>query len=207
MFDLSRNWRAKDNIVATESQQQSAEQQQRDIYETHRHRVFSVSYYMTSNEVEAEQMLTETFVEAFAQSPAPDARRVDQALLQQLEARFALTPEASAIPDTNLPLERGQARRTDLEEAVALLPAQERLVFLLRDVEGYAPARIAELLQCEEFRVHEILVSARIRTRNELARLKLRPVPPPQDPASGDGEDAPPYQTAQGDADQQGMGQ
>lgn len=161
-------------MLAVESQQQSAEQRQRDIYETHRHRVFSVSYYMTFNEVEAEQMLTDTFVEAFEQSVAPDARRVDQALLQQLEARFALVPAAPAVPDRDLPLERGQVRRTDLEEALTVLPAQERLVFLLRDVEGYAPARIAELLQCEELRIQEVLLSARIRMRNELAGLRVR---------------------------------
>jgi DNA-directed RNA polymerase specialized sigma24 family protein len=42
-------------------------------------------------------------------------------------------------------------------------------VFLLRDVEGYAPSRIAGLLRCQEAEIGRVLISARIRMRNALA--------------------------------------
>ncbi len=156
----------------------SAEQQQRDIFEAHRHRVFSVSYYMTANEAEAETMLAGAFVQAFARTPAPDGADVDRALLRELEERFSLAPAEPATPEEGV-FSRAQVRRTDLEEAVATLPARERLVFLLRDVEGYAPAKIAGLLGASDAEICRDLISARIRMRNSLGRLRARPAPNP----------------------------
>ena len=174
MFNFDRQTRGTHGIVASESQQLTAEQKQRDVFEAHRHRVFSVSYYMTANEVEAESILTSTFVEAFARTPEPDAAGVDEALLAELERRYTLAECAAATPDAGVALQRGQVRRTDLEEAVATLPPRERLIFLLKDVEGYPPAKVAGLLRCEELEVQRALVSARIRMRNELGRLRIR---------------------------------
>ncbi len=173
MLPFDQRQRPSHEIAAVEAQRLTDEQKQRDIFEAHRHRVFSVSYYMTANEAEAETMLTSTFVQAFARAPAPDAEGVDQALLRELELRFSLAPCAPAVAESGN-FARAQVRRTDLEEAVATLPAQERLVFLLRDVEGYAPARIAGLLGCDEAAVCRTLVSARIRMRNALGSLRRR---------------------------------
>ncbi len=157
-------------MIASESQELTADQKQRDVYETHRHRVFSVSYYMTANELEAEAILTGTFVQAFAEAPQPDAHGVDQALLGELERRFSLSPVPSARADRGVELQRGQVRRTELEEALATLPSRERLIFLLHDVEGYPPARIAGLLRSPEQEVQQSLISARIRMRNTLGQ-------------------------------------
>lgn len=168
--------------MASEAQQLSAEQQQRDVFEAHRHRVFSVSYYMTSNEAEAETILTSTFQSAFSTAPRPSGESVDQCLLKELERRFSLAPcPEAARPDAEAHLGRGNVRRTDLEEAVGTLPPRERLLFLLRDVEGYAPDRIARLLGCEELEVHRGLVSARIRMRNALAKQHRAQPPVAQD--------------------------
>ena len=172
MFEFDRQLRETHEVVASESQQLTAEQKQRDIYETHRHRVFSLSYYMTANEVEAEAILTGTFVQAFADAPQPDGPGVDRALLGELERRFSLSPASPAQADHGAALHRGQVRRTDLEEAVAKLPSRERLIFLLRDVEGYDPAKIAGLLRCDELEVQRTVISARIRMRNALGRQR-----------------------------------
>jgi RNA polymerase sigma-70 factor (ECF subfamily) len=71
------------------------------------------------------------------------------------------------MPQTSL----GQRniRRTDLEEAIQFLPTNERLVFLLRDVEGYSAASIAKLMEISETQVQRTLFSARIRLRQVLA--------------------------------------
>ncbi len=161
-------------IVANETRELSVDQKQRDVFEAHRHRVFSVSYYMTSNEVEAEAILTRTFVQAFSVEETPDARKVDEALLAELERRFSLSPAAPAKATPGASIAQGQVRKTDLEEAVAMLPPQERLIFLLRDVEGYRPDRVADLLQCAELDVQTTLISARIRMRNALQQLRAR---------------------------------
>ncbi len=174
MFAFDRRQCVFYGTAAVEAQELTAEQKRRDVFEAHRHRVFSISYYMTANEVEAEEILTGAFVRAFSQTPAPDAAGVDRALLDELGRRFSLAPEPPAYADGSGGLGRTQVRRTDMEEAVATLPPRERLVFLLKDVEGYAPARIAGLLGCEEPDVLKTLFSARIRMRNAVKRLQAR---------------------------------
>ncbi len=174
MFDFDRQFSPESTtrLVATDARKLSAEQRQRDVFESHRHRVFAVGYYMTANEVEAETILTETFVQAFAKQKEPDAGGVDRALLHELEQRFSLEPAEPATPDADLTLARA-TRRTDMEEALRVLPPAERLVFLLKDVEGYPIARIAGLLGRSEREVQATLFSARIRIRNALAAAQM----------------------------------
>ncbi len=179
MLDWNRQQRGMHSTVALASQELTAEQKQQDAFEAHRHRVFSVSYYMTSSEREAENILTGTFVQAFTACPEPDAAGVDKALLAELQRRFTLAPTEAAEPVGGAGFPRGQIRRTDLEEAVGMLPCRERLVFLLRDVEGYPPMKIAVLLNCPETEIHRTLLSARIRMRNALAAVREASVPAP----------------------------
>jgi RNA polymerase sigma factor (sigma-70 family) len=59
-----------------------------------------------------------------------------------------------------------------MEEALRELPANERMVFLLRDVEGYDADRVAGLLEVSRQQIERTLFSARIRMRTALARLQ-----------------------------------
>ena len=174
MFNSDRQFGAQlvNQIVASESQKLTVEQRQRDVYESHRHRVFAVGYYMTANEVEAEDILTDTFVSAFNTQPEPDAHGVDSALVGELEKRFSLQPEPPAVAEPRAQMGRASVRRTDMEEALRTLPPAERLIFLLRDVEGYPSAKIAPLVSLSEAEVQRTLISARIRMRNALAAAR-----------------------------------
>jgi RNA polymerase sigma-70 factor, ECF subfamily len=161
--------------------EQSVEARQRDIYDSYRHRTFSLAYYMTGNELEAERILADTFVRAFRAAQEPNGQAIDSALLEELRQRshlgrviassIALQPMSTA----NAPAALGghNIRRTDLEEALRRLPAPERLLFLLRDVEGYAPATIAALLEIPEEQVQRALLTARIRLRRFLAAAQV----------------------------------
>lgn len=155
------------------------EARQRDIYESHRHRTFALAYYMTGNEIEAEQILTNTFVRAFDAVEEPDGRVVDLALLQELRQRRHLCPDGSGQPPevgschTQTELIDRNVKRTDLEEAIQYLPTAERLLFLLRDVEGYTPTAIAQLLELPEPQVERGLFAARLRLRRILAEAQV----------------------------------
>ena len=169
-FDRSFPALGSNMLIVRQAESQTLEQSQRDVYDSHRHRVFSLAYYMSGNEIEAEQILAGTFVHAFQQADQPDAAGVDRSLMQELKSRFPLQheePAAVSMPQTSL----GQRniRRTDLEEAIQFLPTNERLVFLLRDVEGYSAASIAKLMEISEAQVQRTLFSARIRLRQVLA--------------------------------------
>jgi DNA-directed RNA polymerase specialized sigma24 family protein len=165
LFDRNGIWPCAHESVLADRQELNAEQKQRDVYEAHRHRVFSVSYYMTANEMEAEEILTDTFVQAFSQASEPDGHAVDRALLCELAQRYPILADTPAATASGDELGKRQVRRTDLET----LPPREKLVFLLRDVEGYAASRVAGLLRCEEVEIGRTLISARIRMRNALA--------------------------------------
>ena len=179
LFALDPRRHSPQGIAAVESCEVTAEQKQRDIYEAHRHRIFSLSYYMTANEFEAERILTDTFVGAFTHTASPDAEQVDRALLAQLEQRFSLERVAPAGVAAEAGRLLGQVRKTDLEEAVRTLPARERLIFLLKDVEGYAPDRIAALLRMDAGEIAGAVFSARIRMRAALQQIKARRSPLP----------------------------
>ncbi len=128
---------------------------------------------MTGNEVEAETILANTFIRAFGQNPQPDAFIVDSALVQELSERFALKAEQPpALVSEQTAMGSRNIRRSDLEIAVQNLPASERFLFLLRDVEGYTPENIAKLLQIPQAQVQRSLFSARLRLCKALATVK-----------------------------------
>ncbi len=178
MFNLERELSPDrtPRIVEQQSQVRSLEQRQRDVYETHRHRTFAVAYYMTGNEIEAEEVLTETFVRAFDRHDEPDAAGVDTAMVDELRQRLPIDEVAEPVEAAaSTGLGGRNVRRTDMEEALQELPPNERIVFLLHDVEGYSSDKIAELIEAPRQQVDRTLLAARLRLRSVLARPAARP--------------------------------
>ena len=164
MLNFERELSAEANLVVSQAAKQSCEQQQRDVYESHRHRTFSLAFYMTGNELEAEEILANTFIKVFQKDEQPDGFAVDSALVGELTERFPLKKEEpAAVISAGTGLSHRNVHRSDLEVAVGKLPPNERLLFLLRDVEGYPPAQIARLLDIPEAQVNRACFSARIR--------------------------------------------
>src|SRR6202453_4842441 len=123
LFNFEREFSADSNPVVSQAAKQSCEQQQRDVYESHRHRTFSLAFYMTGNEIEAEEILATTFIRAFQQNEQPDGFAVDSALISELSERFPLKKEEpSAAISQGLGLSHRNVRRPDLEVAVRSLP-------------------------------------------------------------------------------------
>lgn len=152
--------------------ERSLEHRQRDIYETHKHRAYAVAYYMVGNEMEAEVVTQDTFVRAFRRAEEPDGRCVDCSLVDELRQRMPLDEQAApaeAAPGQTLG--NRNVKRTEMEEALKDLPPNERMVFLLRDVEGYDADRVAALLEISRQQVERTLLSARIRMRTALAAM------------------------------------
>ena len=53
----------------------------REIYELNRHRVYSLAFRMTDNELVAEELMTQTFSRAFAGGQESSAEDIDRALI------------------------------------------------------------------------------------------------------------------------------
>jgi RNA polymerase sigma factor (sigma-70 family) len=170
LFNFERELSAEDSISERHAAERSLQERQRDVYDTHKHRTFSVAFYMTGSELEAEEVLTDTFVRAFTASPEPDGNGVDSAMVEELRERIPIDqPAPPAVARPGDTMVGRNVKRTELEEALKELPANERIVFLLRDVEGYDADRVAALLDLSRRQVERTLFSARIRLRQALA--------------------------------------
>jgi DNA-directed RNA polymerase specialized sigma24 family protein len=49
-----------------------------EIYSEHCHRIYSLAFWMTDNELTAEQLSANTFLRAFASSDAPRTEQIDR---------------------------------------------------------------------------------------------------------------------------------
>jgi len=146
--------------------------QYKSIYEQNRHRVYALSFWMTDSEMQAEQLLEATFVRAFERNSAPTEQQIDNALIAELRENYVI---GEFTLDCALATEvhniRTNTKRVHLELAVVQLPATEKLIFLMHDVEGYSHARIAQTLSISVTNSKHGLHQARLRIRELVANM------------------------------------
>ncbi len=143
-----------------------------EIYAQHCHRIYSLAFWMTDNELTAEQLAGNTFLRAFASFGSPTTEQIDQAFLvevRELTRVGALTLNCVVSPQTKSVY--SNVKRVHLERALAQLPATEKLIFLFHDVEGYSHERIALLLGISEHESQLGLHQARIRIREVVSQM------------------------------------
>lgn len=147
-----------------------AAQQRKDAFENNRHRVYAIAYWMTGNELAAEDLMVDTFRAAFAESACASAEDVDRALVVELRKTFDIPVFTLEITVCKgIRNVRKNVLRTDLEIAVFALPATEKLIFLMHDLEGYDHGYIARLLGITERESRLGLHQGRLRLRELLA--------------------------------------
>lgn len=142
------------------------------IFEENRRRIYALAFWMTDNELTAEELMRLTFCRGFARSSEPTAEELDGALIAELREQMpigVLTVDEGICCDA--PSVRQNTLRVHLERAVVQLPPTERMVFLLHDVEGYDHARVARTLGITEDESQTGLHQARLRMRNLLAQM------------------------------------
>jgi len=150
--------------------EQSSVDSYRKTYEQNQHRVYSLAFLMTDNELVAEELMTQTFCRAFARNATPSANEIDRALVAELRGIMTLgTLTLNCAPVERVLSVRRNTLRVELERAVVQLPGTEKLIFLMHDVEGYEPARIAPLLGLSKEESQLGLHQARLRLRELLA--------------------------------------
>jgi len=143
----------------------------RKIYELNRHRVYSLAFWMTDNELTAEQLMIQSFRRALAGNEEPSAADVDRALVSELREYLPLgSLTLNCAPCDRVLSVRRNTLRVELERAVVQLPPTEKMIFLMHDVEGYDHARIADHLNVSEDDSCRALHQARLRLRELLAR-------------------------------------
>ena len=156
-------------------------------------KIYSLGLKMLGNEQDAEDMLQETYIKAFKALPGFENRSSITTWLFRIAVNEALMilrkrknkPPAVDIDDDSgddvepkeivdwccLPegeLQSGETR-AELNRAIDMLSPALRMVFLLRDVEGFSGLETAAILGISEDAVKTRLVRARLKMREELS--------------------------------------
>lgn len=142
------------------------------IYNEHCHRIYSLAFWMTDHELLADQLVGDTFLRAFTAKRLPGREQIDQAFLTEvrnLNPLGVLTLSTVVYPE--IKSVHGNVKRIHLERAVVQLPATERLIFLLHDVEGYEHEKIGRLLGVSADESRLGLHQARLRIRELVAGM------------------------------------
>ena len=143
----------------------------RQIYEHNRHRIYTMAFWMTDNELAAEELMTTTFCCAFSQNIEPTSEQIDRALVAVLRELVPLgTLTLDCAPCSEVRSVRSNILRVDLERAVVQLPSTEKLIFIMHDVERYDHPRIARTLGLTEEQTQLGLHQARLYLRQLLGR-------------------------------------
>jgi RNA polymerase sigma-70 factor, ECF subfamily len=142
------------------------------IYQEHSDRIYSLSFWMTDNELAAEELSSSTFLRAFARGEDPAAEQIDRAFVAQVRE---LTPVGELTLNCGVCAQSdsiyGNVKRIHLERAVVQLPATEKLIFLMHDVESYQHDRIARVLGISEEQSRFGLHQARLQIRSLIAQM------------------------------------
>ncbi len=149
----------------------------------HQRRAYAVARAIVLNHEDAEDAVQDAFLHAYR---ALERFRPDQAFgawLHRIVANAALdltrrrkVREADELPETvsspfRDPAEADDLRRR-LKASLALLPARQRAVIVLHDIEGYKHAEIGQMLGIPEGTARSDLHYARARLRDALSSFK-----------------------------------
>ncbi len=162
-----------------------------EIYRRHHRRVFSLSQRMLQNATDAEDLTQEVFIQLYRKigSFRGDSAfttwlhrlTVNQVLMhfRKRSVKFEKTTEDGETPVQILHgTENAQKMpivdKIALENAVALLPAGYRNVFVLHDVEGYEHEEVAKILGCAVGTSKSQLHKARLKLRKLLKKRSPR---------------------------------
>jgi RNA polymerase sigma-70 factor, ECF subfamily len=142
------------------------------IFEENRHRIYSLAFWMSDNELTAEEVSTRVFCRAFSNSAQPSADQIDLSLLKELRDMMPIGVLTLHLTSTSTHAVRGSVKRIHMERAVVQIPATERLAFLLHDVEGYNVSKVANLLGLTDNEVKEAVHQARLLMRELIADMQ-----------------------------------
>lgn len=147
-------------------------EQCRETYEEHRHRIYTLAFWLTGNELAAEELSVTTFRQMLVLHPRPSAEALDRALIR-VASEFLPIGDLTLRCETATEVKsvRRNIKRVHLEEALLALPVTERIIFFLRDVERYDHARIGRILSIGEEASCQAAHQARLRVREVLASL------------------------------------
>ncbi|HWR15587.1 MAG TPA: sigma-70 family RNA polymerase sigma factor [Terriglobales bacterium] len=144
------------------------------IYQQHQNRIYNLAFYLTDNELAAEELTSRVFLNTFAVNSTPSAEVLDTALVNEIRSTAPIGDLTLDEPVANQTANaRKNVKRAVLERAVVQIPHTERLIFLMHDVEGYDHSRIARTLGINTDESKRGLHQARLALRRAVSEIKF----------------------------------
>jgi RNA polymerase sigma-70 factor (ECF subfamily) len=158
-----------------------------EIYQTYYRRVYGLTFRMTRNVVEAEDLTQDVFVHLYKKIGSFRGESAFATWLHRFTFNRVLmhfrkssvkrerttddgeTP-LQVSPGTDNPHQMAIYDRMMLDQAITQLPPGYRIAFVLHDVEGYEHAEIARMLGCSVGTTKSQLHKARMKLRKLLTR-------------------------------------
>ncbi|MDQ7051808.1 MAG: sigma-70 family RNA polymerase sigma factor [candidate division KSB1 bacterium] len=176
------------------SAQEGDEKAYKEIYDRYCRVVYTLAFQMVGNHTDADEIVQETFIRAFRNLRGLRNSRSFVSWLYQITINLSIdhrklrmrrralpiddSPEMFAffelatsrsVKDPGQVLEN-QELLEQINRAIEELPAQQRAVILLHEVEGLSKKMISEILQCSLVTVRTNLHHARKKLRKTLSR-------------------------------------
>jgi RNA polymerase sigma-70 factor (ECF subfamily) len=166
-----------------------------ELYDTHRTAVFSFAYSLTQNRGEAEDLFQETWLRVAQYFPKVlDMKKVkawlftitanlhkDALRKKRTRRRFLFQKKwasdqdltrCEGIPEHASPAKTGESDQVEMgraiSQAIANLPDQHRLIFMLKEVAGFKQSEISEMLGLPIGTVKSVMFRAVKRLRHDL---------------------------------------
>jgi RNA polymerase sigma-70 factor (ECF subfamily) len=146
----------------------------KEIFEENRHKIYSLAFWMTDNEITAEEISSVVFTRTFsrgAASPESFVASLDANLIGALREFMPIGVLTLQTAISNSKPIFGNTKRIHLERAVVQVPATERMAFLLHDVENYDHARIAQMIGITEDESRQAVCQARVLVRELVSEM------------------------------------
>jgi RNA polymerase sigma-70 factor (ECF subfamily) len=170
----------RDLVLAAQRGEQEAFS---ELVRRHQRRAYAVARAIVINHEDAEDAVQEAFLHAYKAIARFLPDQAFGAWLHRIVANAALdvtrrrkVRDADELPETVAspfrdPAEGGELRRR-LKEALEALPARQRAVIVLHDVEGYKHAEIGRMLEIPEGTARSDLHYARSHLRQVLGSVR-----------------------------------
>src|SRR5262245_3575018 len=152
----------------------------------HERRILTLAWRLLGTMEDAQDAAQEVFLRAFKYLPRFDARRKFEPWLVRIAVNTCrelgrkknrhrtVMIEAEELPAPGDPHSEFSAEedRRILYAAVGELPEKEKAALILRDIDGFSTAEVAEILQSSESTVRSQVSSARLKIRKAIDRMK-----------------------------------
>jgi RNA polymerase sigma-70 factor, ECF subfamily len=142
------------------------------IFEENRHRIYSLAFWMTDNEMSAEEISSRVFCRAFSGHVLPTGEQIEAHLISELRDLMPIGVLSLQITSTSTEAVRGNVKRIHLERAVVQIPSTERLAFLMHDVEGHSHEHISRVIGLTVDESKEAVHQARLLVRELIAEMR-----------------------------------